>query len=114
MAREENGKIESTHLGPEDHGIPTWWLMLTFRGSGQGFGGYDLRVYGTGILMKILSVVGVEKWENLPNRHLRVRRNNEGLIVAIGHIVEDRWLDMDEEREAVDARDKQKEVTHGA
>ena len=38
----ENGKIESTNLGPEDHGILTFWLSLAFDGGGQGFGGYDI------------------------------------------------------------------------
>jgi hypothetical protein len=107
----ENGRIESTHLGLDDHGIPTWWLNLTFPSSGQGFGGYDLRVYGIALLMKIISTVGAENWEGLFGKYVRVRRDDSrGFITAIGHIVEDKWLDMTEEQTKIAS---QKEVVHG-
>jgi hypothetical protein len=105
----ENGRIDSTMLGYEDHGVLTFWLMLSFAGSGQGFGGWVLdgkpaertaraeRVASAacGVAVAgILRAVGVEKWENLKGAHVRVRRDGErGTISAIGHIIEDKWFD---------------------
>ena len=91
-----NAKITGTTLGKEDHGIPSFMIHLDFGGSGQGFGGYDLRHSGhQTLIFEIMDAVGVSKWEDLPGSYCRVIRR-DGLIKAIGHIVEDTWVDMDE------------------
>lgn len=107
----QNALIKSTSLGYEDHGILTCWLHLDFGGSCQGFGGYALdepikdregkfveRVptVATGKWVKgILEVVGVEKWEALSGKHIRVEREDgwNGKIRRIGHFLEDKWFD---------------------
>ncbi len=91
-----NARIESTHLGLEDHGIFTFMLMMKFsESSGQGFGGYALppNAASMNIIAGIIKAVGVEKWEDLRGKYCRVKRDN-GLLRAVGHIVEDRWMDM--------------------
>jgi hypothetical protein len=99
----ENAKIVNTFLGREDHGIFTASLSLAGNGWGQGFGNYSLdgpgpdntRVghgFGIDFIAGVLTVLGVERWEKLPGTHCRVRREG-GLIVAIGHIVEERWFE---------------------
>lgn len=101
----ENGIVESTTLGIEDHGIFTAWLHLTFDGSGQGFGGYALdgvaegaderpgTAFGCDFILSILRTLQVESWEKLPGTPLRVRRDEpSGPIVGIGHFVKDRWF----------------------
>lgn len=93
MAEEiKNAVIRSTMLGLEDHGIPTCSLMLDYSGSGQGFGGYDLRHHGIKMVTEICRVVGVEKWESLPGKVCRVKSNG-GRLHAIGNIIEDRWYE---------------------
>ena len=89
----ENGKIESTNLGPEDHGILTFWLSLAFDGGGQGFGGYDIWALPCQVLGKLLQVLEVKSWEDLKNTYIRVKRDEPfGKIIAIGHIVKDKWF----------------------
>ncbi len=103
-----NAIIESTMLGIEDCGVMSCMLYLKFEGSGQGFGGYTLDQYiesrkrrvgwgpGLDFIMQILTTVGVTKWEDLKGKYIRVRHDQPGLrgkIVAIGHIIEDRWFD---------------------
>lgn len=98
---EMNGKIIDTMLGIEDHGIMTFMLDINFGNStGQGFGGYSLEG-GTGKSMKavrkVLETVGVDKWEDLKGKYIRVRKEQEfGVIDSIGNIVEDRWFSMKE------------------
>ena len=77
---ERIGKIESTSLGIEGHGVMTFWLMLDFGGSGQGFGGWVLDSYspeekrrigtaaGLDAVIQILTVCGVEKWEDIQGK----------------------------------------------
>lgn len=91
-AEEKNAIIKGTMLGNEDHGIPTCFVYLDFGGSGQGFGGYDLRHYGLKMINKIIETVGAKSWEDLPGKHCRVRGSHAKLR-AIGHIIEDKWYE---------------------
>ncbi len=95
---EQNAKIASTVLGKEDHGIPTFWLMLDYHGGGQGVGQLDLRHGKTFMLIfDILDVLEIERWENLPGTYCRVRKKEKYScpILEIGHIVKDQWVSMD-------------------
>ena len=101
-----NAMIESTLLGKEDYGVFTFMLYLDYGGSGQGAGGYclsNIKVSSAsyvGVLVEaILDVVGVAKWEDLPGKHIRVRQSHSK-VKAIGHLLEDRWLDFKEFFEA--------------
>lgn len=94
---EINAQIESTMLGIEDHGIMTFFLHLKFNSCGQGFGGYSLRgeksIYA---VRAVLEVVGVSRWEDLKGKYVRIRKDDlyGGDILAIGHIIEDRWFSL--------------------
>jgi hypothetical protein len=104
-----NGRIRSTALGIQDHGILTFWLQLEWAGGGQGLGGYALdgpdkekRGYrpgwGLGLtcIRKILETVGVSQWEDLPGQLVRIKHGRVGTTDApvIGHIIDDRWFDL--------------------
>lgn len=91
-----NAKIIGTFLGKEDHGIPTCQLKLRWGGYGQSFGGYDLRFYGINMVMRILEVIGVESWEELPDKYCRIKQCHTE-ISAIGHITDDKWYCPKEE-----------------
>lgn len=105
-----NGRISSTSLGIQDHGILTFWLYLEWHGAGQGLGGYvldgpdkDNRGYrpgwGLGLtcIRKILETVGVDEWEKLKGQLVRIKLNGgwgSSEPPEIGHIIEDRWFDL--------------------
>jgi hypothetical protein len=105
-----NAKIESTMLGYEDHGIMTCFLHLRQGSSCQGFGGYGLddappkdkrgnrhgdrqpnKLAGFWI-KRILETVGVDNWEDLPGKFIRVDGEEFGDIFGIGNITEDKWF----------------------
>lgn len=100
-----NGIIEGTTLGYNDHKIFSFYLMIKFDGSVQGFGGYTLddiplksmgnrqpTKYGMAVLMKILQVLNVDNWEDLNGTSVRVERK-DGLLVRLGHFLKDDWVD---------------------
>ena|SRR5215469_2794065 len=94
----ENARIESTHLGFENHGI--FSLNVNFAGPGWGQGtGHYFADKGTSELIKgIIGAVGVTKWEDLPNQYCRVKRNGHlDRIRAIGNLLEDRWFELPSE-----------------
>lgn len=99
MSELRNAKIESTHLGFEDHGIMTFYLHLKYDGTGQGFGGYGLddgpkgTAFGMVAVRKVLETVGVSKWEDLPGKYIRAE-TDWSKIHRIGNIIEDKWLDL--------------------
>ena len=100
---EGNAKIISTMLGYEDHGMLTCFLHLEQDSVGQGFGGYRLdkskgwSIYTDFWIKRILETVGVNRWEGLKGKHIRVKGMEFGVIEGIGHITNDKWFFPDEE-----------------
>lgn len=94
---EHNVKITRATLGLEDHGIPTSYLICEWNSSGQGFGGYDLshRNAMCNWVQGIQRVLGVEDWSKVAGQFCRIRRDDT-YIVAIGHIVDERWFTKDD------------------
>ena len=103
----KNALIESTFLGWEDHRIFTCFLYLKYDGGGQGFGGYALDTYdealkrrkgtaqGAEFIARVLETVGVDSWEKLPGKFVRVVASWTK-VKSIGHIIEDKWFSPEE------------------
>lgn len=109
-----NAQITRTMLGIEDHGCMTCMLDLKLGATQQGFGGYGFdgpitdadgrflrrqgTAYGCEFIRRVLEVVGVERWEDLKGKYVRVKRGENwgASIVAIGNITEDKWFDPKE------------------
>lgn len=105
-----NARITSVSLGYEDHGILTFGLGLDLAGGMfTTFGGYGLdtynkttkkrecHAYSMQLIVEIMKTVGVEKWEDLKDKYIRVVK--EGLntpIRKIGNLMEDKWFDVKE------------------
>lgn len=109
---EKNAIIESTMLGIESHGMMSFYLYLDYGDSSmQGAGGYCLDMpvkdsegdflkrvgtaVGTDLIMEILRVVGVDKWEDLKGEHIRVK-SNHCKVEEIGNFLKDEWLNFEE------------------
>ncbi len=103
-----NARIENTNLGNmKDGTLFGFWLYLDFGGTGQGFGGYCLDEYdkplsrrvgtaaGLESIIQILEIVGVDHWEDLKGKLIRVKRDAEwnGKIFGIGHVLKDQWFE---------------------
>src|SRR5262245_13714484 len=96
MSNIENAKIESASIQIEDHGILTCMLFLKILGGSQGFGGYNNNSNLSWYLKRLFVVLDVQSFEDLAGKYVRVQ-SKDGLLVAIGHIVEDRWFNPGEE-----------------
>lgn len=105
----KNAKIRSTMLGREDHGIMTFMIYINADGFTCGVGGYGLdefdsatqtrvfRAESMEAISKVLEVVGVDKWEDLPGKYIRFEDNGWGSTVTkIGNIIKDKWFDLEE------------------
>lgn len=106
----KNAKINYTKLGREDHGIMTFIIGLDFDGyCHQGIGCYALdgynketktRVFSAKSMeavSKILEVVGVDYWEELPGKYVRFKDQGWGKpIDEIGNLMEDKWFNLRE------------------
>lgn len=104
-----NAKIEHASITMADHGCLTWYLSLKGSGWGVNIGGYVIghgylgakefkgSEKGTESLMRIMDTVGVEKWEDLPGKYVRVYSEGWGSIITkFGNIIEDKWFDCRE------------------
>lgn len=106
-----NAQIKNITLTMADHGVLTFDVIVEGSGWGCGLGGY---VIGKGYLgaddddfqsesglglvamMRIMNVVGVDKWENLKGKYCRVESEGwGGRIHKIGNIINEKWFDID-------------------
>ena len=88
-----NAQIIDTFLGFVDHGRFTAIISAKSGSSVQDFGMHTLEyeAYGIVYLERLLEAVGVSCWKDLKGKHVRVQ-SRDGLLVAIGHIIDDRWF----------------------
>lgn len=105
----KNAKISSTKLGRNHLGIMTFMIYIECNNYFTGIGGYALDTYDKGTekrvfsakgieaISKILYVVGVENWEDLKNKQIRIIDNGWGTTIdEIGNISEDKWFNLRE------------------
>lgn len=104
----KNGRITSTMLGREDHDILTFMIYVEHDCcTVSGIGGFALdrrdretgklifKASGLEAISKVLEVVGVKTWEDLPNKYIRFEHDRSAWsITKIGHITEDKWVDL--------------------
>lgn len=84
MERITHAMITDTFLGREDHGIFTFYIGLQADSYYISFGGYELDEYdgrsrkrvftnkGLKAISDVLEVVGVDNWEKLKGRQIKV------------------------------------------
>lgn len=100
---EKNAIITAATITSGDYGLLSAWLTLDYGNSGrQGFGGYSLylpksfkhhTINGPAghFIWRVMEIAGVEKWDALVGKTIRVRASHSG-VQAIGHIVKDDWF----------------------
>lgn len=104
-----NAKITHTMFGREDHGIMTFMVFVEFGSCGCGIGGYAIDQYdrqsksrvfsakGLEAISKILETVGVETWEDLKGKYIRIKEPRlGGTIDEIGNLMEEKWFNLRE------------------
>lgn len=106
----ENALITNVDLSMADHGCLT--LAMTLEGSGWGvvYGGYclgkgylgaaddffDGSAAGMEYLIRIMDTVGVEKFQDLKGKYIRVATKGWGdPVKIIGNIIKDKWFDAE-------------------
>lgn len=106
--RIENALIKSVDLSMADHGHLI--LAMTLEGGSWGvtYGGYALgkgylgasdfkgSAAGTEYLMRIMDTVGVEKFQDLKGKYVRVAlKGHSSPVKIIGNVLKDQWFDAE-------------------
>lgn len=100
----KNARIVSATITKAEHGVMTVFLVLTYKGEGQQFGGYALdgpynnelkrreanRALGY-FLARVMEVLEVDTWEKVAGLPVRVNADaNE--VVGIGNFLSENWF----------------------
>lgn len=109
MSEIKNGYIEGVSLTMSDHGCLTFYLSVSGGCWGFNYGGYCLgkgylgadkfsgSAKGMECLMHIMNTIGVERWEDLKGKYIRVVDPGwGGTVTKIGNIIDDKWFDIKE------------------
>ncbi len=104
----ENAQITSVDLSMADHGVLCLSMQLDGKGWGCIYGGYAIgkgylgakefegSAAGNEYLMRIMDIVGCEKFSNMKGKYIRTATRGCGdLVKIIGNIIEDKWFDPD-------------------
>jgi len=108
----KNAIIDSDTIDDADRGFLNAWLHLVYGNGGQGFGGYalylprsfnkhELKSYAGHFIWRCMEIGGVTRWESLKGKAIRVKVV-DGLIQAIGHIINDDWFEPSRDFRDVD------------
>lgn len=104
----ENARITSVDLSMADHDCLT--LSIGLKGAGWGcvYGGYclghgylgadefDGSAEGMESIMRIMDVVGVEKFNDMTGKYIRVATKGWGdTVKIIGNIIKNQWFDTE-------------------
>ena len=107
-----NAKITNTSITMADHGCLTFFITIEGGGCwGISLGGYAIAYgylgsdefkadSGVGLeaMMHIMDTVGVDRWEDLKGKYIRVKGDIYGRksIEVIGNLLDDKWFDLKE------------------
>lgn len=104
-----NAKITNVSMTMRDHGVLTIYLTVEGAGWGCNVGGYVIgkgylgaekfegSAKGVEAMMRIMDTVGVDRWEDLTGKYVRIESEGwGGTIHKIGNIIKDKWFDMKE------------------
>lgn len=104
-----NMQITETSLTMKDHGCLTFWIHLKGCSIGGSIGGYcighgylgakhfDGSPNGLEAMARIMDTVGVDTWEDLPGKYIRIKDPGlGGTITKIGNLIENKWFDIKE------------------
>ena len=104
----ENAKIESVDLSMADHGVLVLEMCLKGDYWGTIYGGYSLghgyvgadsfegSAKGIESIMRIMDTVGVDRFQDLTGKYIRVITTCHGdPIRIIGNIIEDKWFNIE-------------------
>ena len=105
----KNALITNVDLSMADHGCLTLAMMLEGGGWGVVYGGYclgkgylgadddffDGSAAGMEYLIRIMDIVGVEKFQDLKGKYVRVATKRGDPVKIIGNIINDKWFDAE-------------------
>lgn len=101
-----NAQITDTMLGM-NHGCLTAFLTLESDKLTVCSGGYVLDHWGRkpgeyssldgfGAIIELMKTVGVEQWEDLKGKYVRVMFDTTGQVTRIGNLIQDKWFSWKE------------------
>lgn len=118
MIKIENVQITDVSISMADHGCLTFWITVEGDGWGCNIGGYcigkgylgakEFSEYAPGLeaMMRIMDTVGVERWEDLKGKYIRIKDEGWGSTInCIGNLIKDKWFNLKDFFTKVQTRD---------
>lgn len=108
MTEIKNAIISNASIDTGDRGLLTAWIQLDYGGDSQGFGGFALYLpksfthftekgdFAGHFIFRAMQIAEVTDWSKMKGKTVRAKIEN-GLVVAIGHIVKEDWFNASED-----------------
>ena len=92
MEKKCNAKIKYSYLGfDEDKQL---CIEIGFDCEFGSVRTQKILVEDTEIIEDILDILELQKWEELPRKFARIKINEIGLVLAIGNLIKEEWVNL--------------------
>lgn len=89
-----NVKIKYSYLGNYEESSDSF-VKIVFEGKNNAiYTTEKIQFSGADFLRDILNTLEVRSWEELPRKFARIRLNGDR-VVAIGNLIEDKWIELE-------------------
>ena len=88
-----NAKIKYSFLGTDEEGTPLMQIGFDCK-NGTVFSTNKITVLDTGFIKEILDTLEIRSWEELPRKFARIKIDDNKRVVAVGNLIEDKWVKL--------------------
>lgn len=92
MERKCNAKIKYSYLGFDDNGSVV--IQLGFDCEIGTVQTNKVDFVDSYFIKEILSTLELQRWEDLPRKFARIKLNETNRVIAIGNLIEERWVKL--------------------
>lgn len=92
MEKKCNAKIKYSYLGIDESGSVV--IQLGFDCEWGTVHSDKIDVIDAGFIKDILSTLELQRWEDLPRKFARIKLNDTNRVIAIGNLIEERWVKL--------------------
>ena len=101
MGKIYNAKIKFSFLGFDTNGVLCIQLGFECR-NGVSYTSDKLMIsdsdqdyyFCADIIKDILNVLELNRWEDLPRKFARIEVDDDGIVIAVGNLIEERWVKL--------------------
>lgn len=89
-----NAKIKFSYLGFKDENSLCLYWQLGFTTEAGDYMTDKMYIKDTSCISRILQVLSLRQWEDIPRKFARIRVDDNGNVISIGNLISNEWVEL--------------------